>query len=114
MDKKINTFADLLEEQRGSRHAIILHEYPDPDAIASGYAQRLISANYEIEADIFYTGEISHQQNLALARALDCDLISYEPNLDFKPYQREPSWSITRVPPPGKCSNICKRKKSQF
>ena len=28
----------VLEPHRGERHLIVLHSYPDPDAIASGYA----------------------------------------------------------------------------
>ena len=86
MKKQIDKITNLLEQERGNRHVIVLHEYPDPDAIASGYAQRLISSNYDIEADILYTGEISHQQNIALVRALDCDLIKFDDTFDFHQY----------------------------
>ena len=69
---------ELLEAHHGERHIIVLHTYPDPDAIASAYAHRLISAHYGIHTDIVYTGSISHGQNIALARLLKLDLIAYE------------------------------------
>jgi nanoRNase/pAp phosphatase (c-di-AMP/oligoRNAs hydrolase) len=48
--------AKCLEAHRGERHAIILHAFPDPDAIAAAYTHRLISARYDIETAIFYSG----------------------------------------------------------
>jgi len=79
-------FLEILERHQGERHIIILHEYPDPDAIASGYAHRLICAAFDIEADILYSGTISHPQNIALIRALDYNLIPFEKDFDFSPY----------------------------
>jgi nanoRNase/pAp phosphatase (c-di-AMP/oligoRNAs hydrolase) len=86
MDLKLS-LAEILESHRGERHLVMLHDYPDPDAIASALAHRLISAEYGIEADILYTGEISHQQNIALVRLLGIDLIEYDDSLDLEPYQ---------------------------
>ena len=77
---------DLLTAHRGERHLIVLHAYPDPDAISSAYAHRLISAQCGIEADIVYCGKISHGQNIALSRLLKLDLIEYEPELDVGNY----------------------------
>lgn len=84
--KSAKTILEVLEGHRGERHIIILHEYPDPDAIAVGYAHRVISAAFDIEADILYSGKISHPQNLALVRALDCNLIPFEESFDFSGY----------------------------
>ena len=78
--------SDLLESHRGQRHIIALHAYPDPDAISSAYAHRLISARHGIETDIVYTGAISHGQNVALTRLLKLDLMPYDPRLDLKCY----------------------------
>lgn len=86
MELKLN-LAKILESHRSERHLVILHKYPDPDTISAAYTHRLISAQYDIEVDILYTGQISHQQNLALVRLLDIDLIRYEQGFDFKPYQ---------------------------
>ncbi len=77
---------DLLSAHRGERHIIVLHAYPDPDAISSAYAHRLISAACGVETDIVYCGAISHSQNIALTRLLDLDLIAYDSGLDLKPY----------------------------
>lgn len=84
--ESVKTILEVLEGHRAERHIIILHEYPDPDAIAGGYAHRVISAAYDIDADILYSGKISHPQNLALVRALDYNLIPYEEGFDFSRY----------------------------
>jgi nanoRNase/pAp phosphatase (c-di-AMP/oligoRNAs hydrolase) len=84
--KPAKTILEVLEGHRGERHIIVLHEYPDPDAIAVGYAHRIISSAFDIEADILYSGTISHPQNIALIRALDYKLIPFEEGFDFGSY----------------------------
>ncbi len=68
----------VMESHRGEKHIIVLHEYPDPESIASGYAHKIISNSFDIEIDIIYTGTVSHPQNKALICSLDCNLIPYE------------------------------------
>jgi nanoRNase/pAp phosphatase (c-di-AMP/oligoRNAs hydrolase) len=75
-----------MESHRGEKHIIVLHEYPDPDAIASGYAHKIICNSFDIETDIIYSGTVSHPQNKALIRSLDCNLIPYEKGFDFSVY----------------------------
>jgi nanoRNase/pAp phosphatase (c-di-AMP/oligoRNAs hydrolase) len=77
---------DLLTARRGERHIILLHAYPDPDAISSACAHRLISAVCGVETAIVYCGTISHTQNIALTRLLDLNLILYDSGLDLKAY----------------------------
>jgi nanoRNase/pAp phosphatase (c-di-AMP/oligoRNAs hydrolase) len=84
---KTQKLAEILEAHRGERHLIVIHDFPDPDAISAAYAHRLISAQFDIEADIIYNGKISHQQNIALVRLLGINLIHYEPGVDLKQYQ---------------------------
>ena len=79
---------DLLSARRGERHLIVLHAYPDPDAISSAYAHRLLSAHYGIETDIVYCGTISHGQNVALIRLLKLDLTAYRPGARSHPICR--------------------------
>jgi nanoRNase/pAp phosphatase (c-di-AMP/oligoRNAs hydrolase) len=86
MNPKLN-LAEILEPHRGERHVVVLHDYPDPDAISSAFAHRLISAEHGIEVDILYSGGISHQQNIALVRLLGIDLMEYDDSLDLEPYQ---------------------------
>ncbi len=77
---------NLLSARRGERHIIVLHAYPDPDAIAAAYAHRLLSAHYGVDTDIVYSGVISHGQNIALIRLLKLDLTAYHPALDLRQY----------------------------
>lgn len=78
--------AEILEAHRGERHVIVLQDFPDPDAISSAFAHQLISAQFDIEADILYDGRISHQQNIALVRLLDIELTRYSESLDLGRY----------------------------
>jgi nanoRNase/pAp phosphatase (c-di-AMP/oligoRNAs hydrolase) len=86
MKLKLN-LAEILEGHRKERHVVVLHSYPDPDAISCAYTYQIISAEYGIEADILYTGEISHQQNLALVHLLGIDLGKYSPSTKLEKYQ---------------------------
>jgi nanoRNase/pAp phosphatase (c-di-AMP/oligoRNAs hydrolase) len=73
-------------ENNGERHVVVLR-FPDPDAISSANAHRLISARFGIEVDILYSGEISHQQNIALVKLLGINVARFEPSMDFGAYQ---------------------------
>jgi nanoRNase/pAp phosphatase (c-di-AMP/oligoRNAs hydrolase) len=78
--------AKLLDAHRGERHIIVLQNYPDPDAISSAFAHQLISAHFEIQTDIVYSGKISHQQNMALLKLLGITLFPFDPALDVSQY----------------------------
>lgn len=78
--------AQALEAHHSERHIIVLQDFPDPDAIASAFAHQLISAEFDIEADIIHDGKISHQQNIALVKLLDIDLARYDGLLDLEQY----------------------------
>ena len=77
----------ILEAHRGQRHLVVLQAFPDPDAISSAFAHRLISARFDIETAILYSGKISHQQNVALVKLLGIDLIRYDETLDLGEYR---------------------------
>ena len=77
----------LLEKHRGERHAIVMQDYPDPDAISSAWAHKMIAARYAIESDIIYEGRISHQENLALVQLTDLDLVRYNEGDDLSQYK---------------------------
>ena len=85
--EKSDTFAQVLEQHRGERHIIVLQDYPDPDAIASALAHRLISAKFNIAADIVYGGQISHQQNRALVKFVNVPLMAARDDFDLSIYQ---------------------------
>jgi len=56
--------------------AVVAHENPDPDAIASAFALRRIAGTAGLEAEVCYYGEINHQENRAFVNLLD-----YEPTV---------------------------------
>jgi nanoRNase/pAp phosphatase (c-di-AMP/oligoRNAs hydrolase) len=80
------TLGKVLAGHRGEYHVIVLHDYPDPDAISAAFAHRLISTQFNIETDILYNGAISHQQNIALVRLLGIELLRYSAELDLSRY----------------------------
>src|ERR1044071_830600 len=77
----------LLEQHRGERHAIVMQDYPDPDAISSAWAHKMIAARFSIDSDIIYEGRISHQENLALVQLTDIELVRYGESTDLGVYQ---------------------------
>jgi len=76
----------LLVACRGERHIVVVQDFPDPDAISTAFAHKLISAQFDIEVDIVYGRRISHLQNRALVRHLDLELKRYEESLPLDHY----------------------------
>ena len=58
----------LLITHTDSRQLVLIQDFPDPDALSSAWAYKLIAAAYDIDCDIFYSGTLSHQENIALVR----------------------------------------------
>jgi nanoRNase/pAp phosphatase (c-di-AMP/oligoRNAs hydrolase) len=79
--------AEILEKHHGEKHLVVLHNYPDPDAISAAFAHKLISAEYGIDVDIMYPSKISYGQNIALVKLLGIDLIPYKPGMELGQYQ---------------------------
>jgi nanoRNase/pAp phosphatase (c-di-AMP/oligoRNAs hydrolase) len=84
---KASELAALLEVHRGERHAIVMQDYPDPDAISTAWAHKLISARFGIDCDIIYEGRISHQENLALVQLTDLEMVRYAEGHNLEQYQ---------------------------
>ncbi|WP_135820053.1 DHH family phosphoesterase [Halostella litorea] len=62
--------------------AVVMHDNPDPDAIASAVALSRIAAAVGVETVVCYYGEISHQENRALVNLLELDLRQLGPGDD--------------------------------
>jgi nanoRNase/pAp phosphatase (c-di-AMP/oligoRNAs hydrolase) len=77
----------LLDRHRDERHAIVMQDYPDPDAISSALAHKMIASPFNISCDILYEGRISHQENLALVQLAEVTLLRYSDGDDLKQYQ---------------------------
>lgn len=84
---KAAELAALLEQHRGERHAIVMQDYPDPDAISSAWAHKMIAARFGIDCDIVYEGRISHQENLALVQLTELELVRVGDGHDLAQYQ---------------------------
>ncbi|QLG62470.1 DHH family phosphoesterase [Halorarum salinum] len=73
LEYKARQLADILESTDGTL-AILAHDNPDPDSIAAAVALGAIAAEYDVESDIIYDGEIGHQENRAFVNTLGIDL----------------------------------------
>ena len=75
----------LLTERSGDRQLILIQDFPDPDALSSAWAYRLICKNYNVDCDIFYGGTLSHQENIALVRLTGLPARRWNPQTNTGP-----------------------------
>lgn len=81
---KLRDLITELKAHKGENHLIVLQEFPDPDAISSGFAHQVICRSFDIRSTLVYCGRISHQQNIALVKLLGIDMVKYDASLDLK------------------------------
>ena len=60
------------------RLAVVMHDNPDPDAIASALGLVRVAERAGVSADACYFGNISHQENRAMVNLLDIDLVALD------------------------------------
>ena len=59
--------------------AIITHDFPDPDAVASALGMSTVLRQIGVKpGPIYYTGEVSHPQNKVMVNLLNISMINYE------------------------------------
>lgn len=63
--------------------AVVTHDNPDPDAIASGIALAELARGAGAEAEVCYYGEITHQENRAFVNVLDLELRQLDAGADL-------------------------------
>ncbi|WP_089883446.1 DHH family phosphoesterase [Halogeometricum limi] len=85
LEYKARQLAELLEASEGTL-AILTHDNPDPDSIASAAALQAIAAEYDVEADILYDGDMGHQENRAFVNLLGIDLTPLSEAPDLSAY----------------------------
>jgi len=85
--KRCDELRTLLESCRGQKHVVVIQNYPDPDAISTGLAHRVLSSAFDITVDIIYAGQISHPENIALVKLLGIDMRRWENGFDLSHYQ---------------------------
>ena len=64
----IEKLRTVLEKHQDESQIIVIQDFPDPDALSSAWAYKLIAENYNIRCDIVYGGTLSHQENIALVK----------------------------------------------
>ena len=77
LEYKARQLAEVLERTM-NKVAILTHDNPDPDSIASAAALEIIADHLGVEADILYFGDIGHQENRAFVNLLDIELTHYD------------------------------------
>lgn len=66
---------DQLCRKKNVKLLIVLHDNPDPDALASGFGLKyLIEKRYAVQTSIAYGGMISRAENLAMVKSLKIPL----------------------------------------
>ncbi|HWV56453.1 MAG TPA: bifunctional oligoribonuclease/PAP phosphatase NrnA [Longimicrobiales bacterium] len=84
--ERARAFAEFLNRHRGERHLVVMQDFPDPDAISSALAYRMLARTADITTDIAYEGRVSHQENLALVNLLDIELTRVTDTFPLKEY----------------------------
>ncbi|WNY25237.1 DHH family phosphoesterase [Methanolapillus millepedarum] len=83
-----NRLASWLDDHRGMKLGIVLHDNPDPDAISSGFALMEITKKYDINAEILYDGKIGHHENKAFINLLDIQMVKITGPESFDKYDK--------------------------
>jgi len=68
VEQRAQALRQTLERHSNERQLVLLQDFPDPDALSSAWAYKLIAEQYGIQCDIVYAGTLSHQENIALVR----------------------------------------------
>ncbi|WP_049903455.1 DHH family phosphoesterase [Halococcus agarilyticus] len=84
LEHKAGQLADVIDATE-SKLAILAHDNPGPDSIASAVAFRAIAEARGIEADILYDGEIGHQEDRAFVNLIGVELLARD-EVDFESY----------------------------
>jgi nanoRNase/pAp phosphatase (c-di-AMP/oligoRNAs hydrolase) len=84
LEHKASQLADVIDATE-SKLAILAHDNPGPDSIASAVALRAIAEARGIEADILYDGEIGHQEDRAFVNLIGVELLARE-EVEFESY----------------------------
>ena len=82
---KLTPFERWLDEAKTNaveKVSVVMHDNPDPDAIASAFAFYKIMEKIGIEAEIFWSGEMDHTQNKKFVNITDITSIMTKLNGD--------------------------------
>lgn len=86
--KKLIAIIEELKESENGKLGIVVHDSPDPDAIASAFALKQIAQHVGVSSDILYRGDIGHHVNRAFVNILGIEMIRIEHEEDLKGYEK--------------------------
>lgn len=69
------SIGEYLPRRDDQRLAIFLHDFPDPDAMASGMALSAIAEKHGYETMIYYGGEVTYTKNKAMIQILSINMV---------------------------------------
>lgn len=69
--KTVSADLEFLRSGEKDHVAIICHDQPDPDCLASALAFQAIAAQYNLPGTIYYGGELGHTQNRVMVNVLN-------------------------------------------
>jgi len=84
--KELTTIIEGVKENDDGKLGIVVHDSPDPDAIASALALKQIAKHVGVSADILYRGEIGHHVNRAFVNILGIEMIRIEQEKELQGY----------------------------
>jgi nanoRNase/pAp phosphatase (c-di-AMP/oligoRNAs hydrolase) len=76
LEHRANQLERVIRNTR-RRMAVVTHDNPTPDAIASAVAMQAVAEQFDVDADIVYRGDLGHQENRAFANLLDVELLAW-------------------------------------
>lgn len=74
----MNTFSDLISKCAGKHVYIQTHNFPDPDAIASGFGLQRLLTHFDIESTLCYYGTIDKISTKKMVELFDISIHSYD------------------------------------
>ncbi len=86
--KELMAMIEDLKEQKNGKLGIVVHDSPDPDAIASAFALKRIAGHVGVSADILYRGEIGHHVNRAFVNILGIEMTRIAHEDTLKDYRK--------------------------
>ena len=86
--KKLTQIIGEIKKKPDGKLGIVVHDSPDPDAIASGLALKQIARQVGVPADILYRGEIGHHVNRAFVNILGIEMRRIEREDDLRSYAK--------------------------
>lgn len=84
--KHANAIKSILKDVGNGTLGIVVHDNPDPDAMASAMALKEIAKSININAEVLYQGKIGHQENKAFVNLLNINMEQHTktPLSDYK------------------------------